>query len=70
MASGGGRKRPLPSSSGRAAKCPSRFVPAPARKQPALPWLPRAGYDDELDRDSALLRAANNYYPEGINRRK
>ncbi|CAH2242148.1 jg1052 [Pararge aegeria aegeria] len=65
MASGD-RKRPSPSSSNsRAAKCPSRFVTVPPRKQPSLPWLPRAGYDDELERDSTLLRAAKNYYPEG-----
>ncbi|XP_049869343.1 dynein axonemal heavy chain 3 [Pectinophora gossypiella] len=48
----------------KAEKCPPRFV-TPARKLPKLPWMPRAGYDDELDRDSKMLRAAQNYYPEG-----
>ncbi|VVC95446.1 unnamed protein product [Leptidea sinapis] len=66
MASGD-RKRPAASTSRStgARKCPSRFVPGPPRKQPALPWMPRAGYKHELDRDSELLRAAKNYYPEG-----
>lgn len=55
-----GRKRPPPSGTA----CPSRFVQN-AAKQPQLPTLTRAGYDHELDRDSQLLRAARNYYPEG-----
>ncbi|XP_047529766.1 dynein axonemal heavy chain 3 [Vanessa atalanta] len=58
------RKRPAPSAS-KAEKCPSRFVPTPARKQPGLPWMPRAGYNQELGQDGQLLRAAKNYYPEG-----
>ncbi|CAH3998948.1 unnamed protein product [Pieris brassicae] len=62
MASGD-RKRTRPPLTGK--KCPSRFVPGPPRKQPALPWMPRAGYSNELDRDSELLRSAKNYYPEG-----
>lgn len=45
-------------------KCPPRFV-APARTQPSLPSVPRAGYHDELEKDSKLLRAAKNFYPEG-----
>ncbi|CAG9584340.1 unnamed protein product [Danaus chrysippus] len=55
-----GRKRPPPSGTA----CPSRFVQN-AAKQPQLPTLTRAGYNHELDRDSQLLRAARNYYPEG-----
>ncbi|CAH0719658.1 unnamed protein product, partial [Brenthis ino] len=66
--SSGDRKRPAPSTSNSGsssrAKCPSRFI-LPARKQPSLPWMPRAGYDHELGQDSQLLRAAKNYYPEG-----
>lgn len=58
------RKRPAPPSN-KGQKCPSRFVPTPARKQPGLPWMPRAGYDHELGKDSQLLRAAKNFYPEG-----
>ncbi|CAH0578973.1 unnamed protein product [Chrysodeixis includens] len=44
--------------------CPSRFI-KPARKPRLPPWLPRAGLDSELEQDSVLLRAANNFYPEG-----
>ncbi|XP_045448983.1 dynein axonemal heavy chain 3 [Melitaea cinxia] len=58
------RKRPAPPSN-KGQKCPSRFVTTPARKQPGLPWMPRAGYDHELDKDSQLLRAAKSFYPEG-----
>ncbi|XP_052759353.1 dynein axonemal heavy chain 3 [Galleria mellonella] len=59
MASGD-RKRPAEP----APRCSARFMGA-ARKQPALPVLARAGYDHELERDSKLLRASRNYYPEG-----
>ncbi|KAG6455707.1 hypothetical protein O3G_MSEX009350 [Manduca sexta] len=69
MASGDSRRskrtsKPAPKPPPGAAPCPSRFV-TPARSQPGLPRMPRAGYDRELGRDSVLLRAANNYYPEG-----
>ncbi|XP_075973125.1 dynein heavy chain 3, axonemal [Anticarsia gemmatalis] len=57
------KKRPLPSDT---VLCPSRFI-APARKPKTLPWMPRAGYDEEVGRDSELLRAAKNFYPEGEN---
>ena len=66
MASGD-RKRPAPSTSKAGSsrpKCPSRFIPKD-RKQPGLPWIPRAGYDGELGQDSQLLHAAKNYFPEG-----
>lgn len=65
MASGD-RKRPAKRELPKGAKpCPSRFV-MPARKQPSLPWMPRAGYDPEMDRDSIMLRASKNFYPEGL----
>ncbi|XP_053607537.1 dynein axonemal heavy chain 3 [Plodia interpunctella] len=62
MASGDGKK--VKPSTSRGKRCPPRFT-GPPRTQPSLPTLRRAGYDDEVDRDSELLRAANNFYPEG-----
>ncbi|KAI8429290.1 hypothetical protein MSG28_007791 [Choristoneura fumiferana] len=62
MASGDRKRKSKPPAG--AEPCPSRFV-LPKRAQPPLPWLPRAGYDHEVGRDSQLIRAAKNYYPEG-----
>ncbi|CAB3253984.1 unnamed protein product [Arctia plantaginis] len=66
MASGDSKRKKKRQAPSDAVLCPSRFIP-PARKPRTLPWMPRAGYDAELDRDSELLRAAKNYYPEGEN---
>lgn len=65
MASGDSKRKKKRQAPSDAVLCPSRFV-TPARKPRNLPWMPRAGYASELDRDSELLRAAKNYYPEGI----
>ncbi|KAL4710846.1 hypothetical protein ACJJTC_016130 [Scirpophaga incertulas] len=64
MASRGASRKRARGSGAVVERCPPRFT-GPTRQPPALPPLARAGYDPELARDSELLRAAKNYYPEG-----
>ncbi|CAG9790365.1 unnamed protein product [Diatraea saccharalis] len=61
---GGASGASVTSEASDAKRCPPRFTGG-ARSQPTLASITRAGYDDELEKDSVLLQAAKNYYPEG-----
>ncbi|CAG9790368.1 unnamed protein product [Diatraea saccharalis] len=61
---GGASGASVTSEASDAKRCPPRFTGG-ARSQLTLASITRAGYDDELEKDSVLLQAAKNYYPEG-----